>query len=410
MNKSKKVYNMIPTWLNKVNIYIFAWCIYYSQNLLFSGVKVFMQLLVVVLLMVSLYYFFVANTRYKLPDYFCGLNVLLGLLTVYGCCLMIEYNPAEYAIPVNSFNYLKRILISIIPIYPFYVFAKEGLIDEKKIQTLFFILLVVTIANYYGKQSRMLYAAMLMGSNKEEFTSNVGYEFLSLIPFCVFFRKKPVIQYISLGVCVIFLFMAMKRGAILIGAICLFWFLWKNINNVSIKQKVSLLVLAFLLSFISFLFVKKQMEDSWYFQKRIEDTLEGKSSNRDVLYSRFSYYFLNETTPLQFIFGSGANATLKVYNNYAHNDWLEIAVNQGLLGIFVYLFYWIIFFMSARLKKIDQSKRLAMQLILISTFLQTLFSMSYGSWGYTTMLVLAFCLTRENNHVQIGNSSESDKK
>ncbi len=386
------------SWLNKASLYLFAWCVYYTQGILFPEGSLFTQILVIVLLLVSLYYMFIANTRYKVPIYFYGLNILLGMFFIYGIYLMIGgYNPAEYALQVPSFNYLKNILISLTPIYPFYVFSKEGLFNEKILRICFFVLLGFTIAKYYQNYQKQLYMAILVGSKADEFTNNVGYEFLALIPFCVFFYKRPVLQYITLGVCMIFLFMAMKRGAIIIGVLCLVWFMLTNLRNASFKKKFGILVLSMVLCFVGYLYVEKQMQESLLFQKRVENTLEGNSSGRDKLYGRFVDYFLDEATPLQFAFGSGANATLKISYNYAHDDWLEIAVNQGVLGLIIYMVYWFFWGWVVLSKKYKYHIKSALQLLFIIYFMKTIFSMSYIDMTIGATLVLGYCLAQENH-------------
>ena len=347
--------------------------------------------------MVSLYYAFIANTRYKLPVYFVGLNLLICMLSVYGLYLMIGgYNSADYTKQVDSFSYLKGILISLMPIYPFYVFSKDGLINKKVISIYFIVLFALTIAGFYKNYQQQLYLSILMGSNAEEFTNNKGYAFAWLIPFCVFLNKKPLLQYASLVVCLLFIFMSMKRGAVVVGALSVVWFLWNNLKSISFKKKIGVLTISTVLCFVGYLYIDKQMQKSLLFQKRVENTLEGNSSGRDMLYTRFADYFWNETTPLQFILGSGANATLKVGKNYAHNDWLELAINQGLLGIVVFIVYWILFFKTVFSKQFGENEKLVLQLILLVSFLRTFFSMSYGSMGFIPMLALGFCLSKEN--------------
>lgn len=392
----------MPNWLNKANAYLFAWCIYCTQGILFPKGTLFTQLLIAVLLLVSLYYIFVANTQYKVPVYFVGLNILLAMFFVYGTYLMVGgYDAADYAKQVDSFSYLKGILISLAPIYPFYVFSKQGLVSEKFLEICFFVLFGVTIANYYQNYQEQLYMALLIGSNAEEFTNNVGYEFLSLIPFCVFFSKRPVLQYVALGSCMVFLFMAMKRGAIIIGVLCIIWFIWNNLRNASFKKKLGIMALSTALSFFGYLYVEKQMQESLYFQKRVENTLEGNSSGRDKLYGRFIDYFWGETTPLQFAIGSGANATLKVSYNYAHNDWLEIAVNQGVLGIIIYILYWGLFAKEILSNHYPPREKIALQLLFIIYFMKTFFSMSYEDMTIPATFILGYCLAQERKNEQI---------
>lgn len=392
----------MPYWLNKANIYILAWCIYCTQGVLFPKGTLFTQLLIVVLLLVSLYSIFVANTRYKLPVYFVGLNILLAMFFVYGIYLMIGgYNAADYAKKVDSFSYLKSILISLAPIYPFYLFSKEGLINEKTLKKWFFVLFGVTIASYYQNYQEQLYMALLKGSKTEEFINNVGYEFLALIPFCVFFYKRPILQYIILTACMIFLFMAMKRGAIIIGIVCIIWFIWNNLRESSLKKKFGIIALSMALYYVGYWYVEKQMQESILFQKRVEITLEGNSSGRDRIYGKFVDYFFEETTPLQFVIGSGANATLKVSDNYAHNDWLEIAINQGVLGFMIYILYWVLFAKEILSKYYAPREKLALQLLFVIYFMKTIFSMSYGDMTIPATLILGFCLAQGKKNEQI---------
>lgn len=389
----------MQSWRNKANIYFFAWCIYCFQEVILPKGSLLTQLLLILLLIFSFYYAFIANTRYKLPVYFKGLNLLICMFFVYGTYLMIGgYNSAEYAKQVDSFSYLKGILISLLPIYPFYIFSKEGLINKKIISIYFVFLFTLAIASFFKNYQQQLYLAMLAGSNAEEFTNNKGYVFVWLIPFCVFFYKKLLLQYASLVLCLLFIFMSMKRGAIVVGVLCVVWLIWNNLKNVSFKKKIGVIAISIVLCIAGSLYVEWRMQESRYFQKRVDNTLEGNSSGRDMLYARFADYYWSETTPLQFVFGGGANATLKVGENYAHNDWLEIAVNQGLLGIAVYVIYWFLFIKTVFSNKFGVNEKLVLQLFFLISFLRTFFSMSYGSMGFIPMLALGYCLSKENEN------------
>lgn len=391
----------MPAWINKASICILAWCIYDFQGLLLPKGTLFSQLLLIVLILVSLYYMFVANTRYKLPKYFWGLNVLIFMFTIYGVYLMIGYNPYDYSKQVESSSYLKGIYISLLPIYTFFVFFKEKLISLRMIYFWVVVFFALATGEYYDNQKQMLVAAMLSGSKIEEFTNNAGYVFLALMPACTFFYKKSIIQYIGLAYCMIFLFMGMKRGALLIGIICLLWILWNNLKVSNMKKKIAIMFFSLVLCIMGNQFVEKKMENSVYFQKRVEDTMEGNTSRRDDLYMTFANYYLKDASPMQFLFGSGANATLKVSYNYAHNDWLEIAVNQGLLGLMVYLFYWFLFLRECFSKFYTRHAKLALQLVFIIYFMQTIFSMSYGAMVLFASLVLGYSLSQEVENEQI---------
>lgn len=388
-------------WLDKTTAYILAWGIYYCQGVFLPKGSILSQLLLFALLFISLYYTYVANMRYRLPTYFIGLNILVAMFTIYGVYLMIQYNPADYNLVRDPFIYLKKIYISLLPIYAFYVFFKEKNVVDGKLYVWILIFFVFSTLQYFQLQKELIISAILQGSNATEFTNNMGYLFLSLIPVCIFLYKKPLVQYIALGCCMVFILLGMKRGAVIIGAICLICLLWNNFKNANIRKKFGVLLLSVILCTVGFLLVQHLMNDSLYFQKRVEQTREGYSSGRDKIYGVFLDYFLDKTTPLQFAFGSGADATLKVSDSYAHNDWLEIAVNQGVLGIMVYLLYWFLFVRECLSKAYNNQAKLALQLLFAICFLKTLFSMTYYSMSTSTTFILGYCLAQEKKNEQV---------
>ena len=229
------------------------------------------------------------------------------------------------------------------------------------------------------------------GSLAEETTNNAGYLFLSLIPIWVVYRRKPLLQYAGLAFCMAFILMGMKRGAILIGGVVVLYLIWQIIKNARDKQRVIVILLTAVLAVVGVYFVIDMMTSSDYFMQRLEATKEGNSSGRDSLYSFFWTYFTEKADAIQYLFGRGANGTLEIYYNYAHNDWLEIAVNQGLLGIIVYAVYWKKFYSTWRQSTNIEAKTI-LALVGIIYFAQTLFSMSYGDMTYVCTSVLGYAL------------------
>ena len=384
----------MPTWFNKMNIYLSLWLVYSFQALFISKGSFLTQLLIVVLFVYSLYSVFVVNTQYRLqmPLFFYGLNVLVLLFTIYGFFYIICGGRSEY---------LKSIYKSLLPIYSFYILWREYPLSKRVVFFWIVVFFLFFSIQYYHHYQEQLLRAVLLGSSAEEFTNNTGYLFLSLIPLCVFFNKKTLIQYIAIGYCMVFILMAMKRGAIFIGVICLVWLLWDNMKKANVKKKIALICLSLLLVVLGVFFVQKQMYESLYFQKRVENTLDGNSSGRDRIYGKLADYFWYGTSPFQFILGSGAETTVKVAGNFAHNDWLEIAVNQGLLGIFIYMFYWILFAKECLSKSYCSQEKLALQLLFLIYFMQTLFSMSYNGMPTSATFVLGYCLAQEKKNEQV---------
>lgn len=134
------------------------------------------------------------------------------------------------------------------------------------------------------------------------------------------------------------------------------------------------------------------LETSDYFNSRIQATLEGNSSHRDEMYSSLLRTFVYDTSLFQMLLGRGAWGTLTVSFNFAHNDWLEILTNQGLLGIIVFIYYWICFLKNCKDVNLPSESRICLYMLLLIYFMKTIFSMSYSDMSIYSTSVLALCL------------------
>lgn len=376
------------------NLYILLWLIYDRQNLVFGRTgSIFSTIIIYFLIGVSALYTLYALARYKMPSYMKGLTLLVAMFTVYGLVLILSgrmiLRSSGYM--VANYNYIKQIYISLLPVFPFYVFTRQGKLDENMLRNWVVVFLLLTIVSYFftSQQHRIE-----SENGAEEFTNNLGYVFLSLIPLLAFWSRNRAIQYVGLTVVMLFVLLCFKRGAIIIGAICVAVFLIRTTRSTSGTRKVWVVVLSIVVVLVGVYFVSRLLETSDYFNRRVEETLEGSSSGRDELYGVYWDHFMNEMNPLRFLFGNGANATLTIGDNYAHNDWLELAINQGLLGIIIYIVYWLGLYKSWKQSIFDSDIHLAIGLCLIIYFLKTVFSMSYGDMSLYANICMGYCMAR----------------
>jgi hypothetical protein len=376
---------------HQVIIYALGWSVYFLQGGFFPQGGLFTKIICLLLLLLSFYHFIQVNLNYKLPKYFIGLNVLLGSFFLYG--MMALFGVTTHPLPNE---YLKSILVSMLPIYSFFFFTKKGYLSEKKITILVFVFFVFSIINYYGK----IYTRLLVSLRGDiDFTNNSGYLFVPLIAAFSLLKENNVLQYALMSVCLFFSIQSSKRGAIIICVTCLFWFFVNDLQGKSIKQKMGVIFFILIAAIFGYILFDKHLSESYAFQRKIQELEDGRGGNgREDIYSTFIDYQWNGTTPLQFLFGSGANATLDVSTTYAHNDWLEIAVNQGLLGVFVYILYWTLFYREAFVKKDRTMIKLALQLVFIDYFMRTFFSMSYEAMTTSATFVLGYCLAKEDEY------------
>ena len=224
---------------------------------------------------------------------------------------------------------------SLLPIYAYYYFSKNGMIDEKWFKIVGVLFFAAAIFLYY---SHMFDIYIEYGEGAEK-TNNIGYDIVSLIPVLVFYRKRPVLQFVGLAVVAILVLNSFKRGAIVVTGMSAILFFWRALKQPG-KTKWWIFVLIIIASVFIAKYVGNLLSESLYFNARLEATLEGNSSNRDIIFTSYLSYFF-DSNPLSFIFGHGAFGTCHYLGLMAHNDWLEFSIDMGMIGLIAYLIYWI---------------------------------------------------------------------
>lgn len=378
-----------------IHIYLSLWCLYWLQGVLYPSGSLFSQLLLAVTLLISFYYYLVVNLKWQQPQTLKTLSLMIVVFTIYGVFAIVLGNTFTINTAtsgISAVRYLKSIYISLLPVYTVYLFSKQGSLSEKAIKIWAFVFLVVAIICFYRNQNDVLNSLASRGISSEEMTNNGAYDVLGIICFIPLFKKKPVIQYGILAICLYFLLIGMKRGAAVCGLVATIVFLYDSIKSQhNTRRTIRTLLLTVGIVFFVLLSVNSMLVSSDYFNQRLESTLSGDSSERDRLYSTLFNHFINESNPFLFLFGNGADATLEIASNYAHNDWLELAINNGMIMVVIFLVFWIRVF-----RTINQSKnsvcKLMISLFFIIYLLKTFFSMSYADIPTCSSVALGYAL------------------
>lgn len=391
---------------NPCNIYISLLAFYSMQGTIIpTGGTIFSQLILLIAMLIGLYYTAKTMQMKGKPIYFKGLNLLFVTLVVYGVILLLSDH--HYIIKAKFFDnevskssYLKSLFLSFPNIYTFYYFSRKKLLTESALRKWVIAFLGIAIFRFFDYQITSLQTLLLNGEDVEETTNNMGYLFVALMPGVVLFKNNIRLQYGIMIVCMTFVMMGMKRGAIIVGVVSLIYYLYFNFKYNNQVSKGKVLFFSILIILAAYFITEHMMESSDYFMSRIAQTKEGNSSGRNEIYEHFWNHFKNEMDTFKFLFGNGANATLDIGINYAHNDWLEIAINQGVLGLVVYAIYWLCFCRTIKSIKYNKSAKLVLTLTFISFFIKTLFSMSYTGYSLFSCTVfgyyLAHCRDVEN--------------
>lgn len=387
---------------NLCYIYIALWTLYDLQRILMVQ-GIIAQLIFIALMGMSFYSCYAVNRYCRMEPYIKWLNVMLVVLTIYGIFPIVNgetvYKGRFVSMTVNSYAYLQGIYISVMPIYAFYYFSLKRKLTSEKIIYVFWMLFVFSIASYYQK-----IIIVTGGTNKENMVNNVGLLFVPLIPMLLLVKIKNIWKYILALAIFGFIMLSMKRGAILTGGIMLLLFLKQNFKVRTKQQLFYMFSFTGIAIFAMYRFVINLYEQNAFFHKRFDLTMQGYSSSRDKLYTYFWNYFIERTSALEFFFGHGANGTLSLYGQYAHNDWLEFAINQGLLGVLFYLVYWVVFTWEWKNYQGPANCKKTLGNIIIAYFLATLHSMSLGLMPLAATLCIGYCLAmnyRKNTSIII---------
>lgn len=392
---------------NICNIYIIIWCVYnlhrYEvlpvenvENIFISKIPLGINLIL------SLYYFIKVNYKYRLPIYLKGLNVLLAMFVAYGVSSIligdVHIIKASY-IQINNASYIISILRSLLPIYAFYHFTVQGYLTVKtvKVWTMFFVVLYF-VYYYIRSKTIVLETEQIEG----EFTNNISYLLITLLPGLFLFKNKKIVLFSLLSFIMILVALCMKRGAMIIGVIVSVYMLYSIFKHHKFHNRLLMLLLGIVtLSSIS-IYVTNLYDSNEYFQHRVSETIEGDTSGRGVIVSTLINSFKYDTSVLQLFFGKGADATLDIAINYAHNDWLEILINQGLVGVLIFLIYWICFYKQYCLMGNNVYKYMTLTIFIIY-FLSTIFSMSYNQVSTFAALLLGFSLVNGHRIPNVNN-------
>lgn len=345
-------------------------------------------ILTVLILIVCFICWAKVHFSYKQDKYMMGVDLMTLLVTIYGIISVIQGRNLETAggDKIVSYKFLLQYYLSLLPIYVFFYFARNGIITDKILKKCFFLFFVISVIDFISNFFRR---TELLGM--EDTVNNLSYSFVPLIPLLFLTKMKSNMKlYLMMTIALVVVF-GMKRGAILITAILVIYF----IRGVLVHQKKKNIAAIIVVVVAGVYYINKLYSENYFFQARVEETIEGNSSGRDVMYANYYNYYVNHTSQTEFLLGKGSFATVEVFGQYAHNDWLEIAIDMGLLGVICYLIYWIFFFGEWRSYR-DKNTKMVFTAIIIIYFLESLYSMSISSMEITASLCLGYCLAHND--------------
>ena len=394
--------------ITKCNIYTALWCIYNLQGSILEQDALIGKFIFVIIMLVSFNHIGrLVSSKEEFPAFVKVLFWYLAISTVYGIIRFFEGTFINNSgVEIDNIHYYKSILVATIPFFSFYYYSKKGYISRKWFTNWLLVFTGVALCQYYSITVRLLSVAFEAGSSQTEFTNNAGYYFLAMIPVLMLSQFNKTIKMVYLLGITLLIFMAMKRGAILIFLLSLMWYAACQLKNLPTKKKILLFVTSFVFLIFVYEIVISFAESDDFFALRLEQTIAGETSGRDSIYMTLVNYMFERATLVEWLVGKGFDGTVKVADIGAHNDWLEFWVEMGLLGVALNIVYWSCYYKDWKELRRDRVLYFALGMLFVSGFLKTFFSIHIINVYFYENCVMAYCISQ----VVADNNGESREK
>ncbi len=165
-----------------------------------------------------------------------------------------------------------------------------------------------------------------------------SYFCIMMLPFILLQKHKY--KYVFIFLIIIASLLASKRTGIMTLLISLF--IYYLISEKGLTRKIKMLLMFSAFSFFVFIitdiFFKEQLN---ILLERFYNISEDGGSGRDVVFADVLNLIQNSSTT-NFIFGHGYNTVVDVIAFSAHNDFLEVFYDYGLIGFIIYCSIYIV--------------------------------------------------------------------
>ncbi|MBQ0143376.1 MAG: O-antigen ligase family protein [Prevotellaceae bacterium] len=228
----------------------------------------------------------------------------------------------------------------------------------------------------------------------------MGYLIVSLFPLCFLF-KSPI-RFIYWGLCLFIVFLGAKRGALLLASSLVVMSVFLTVKNVKTYQKILLLVIAGLGLYYFFDYFG---DNFIYTLNRLQESGLESHSRQDIQAKVFDG-FLNGN-PIHWFIGYGPIGTLHLSTNFAHNDWIEILADYGMLGFIPYaLFYVYLVKFWTSIRKTDYTLSFILLSALICCIYKSMLSMCfYSIENCVLMYAIGYVIAKKGDDMQCSTMS-----
>lgn len=277
--------------------------------------------------------------RFKAPP--LGITVFM-LFILYTLVVIVLMPKGDMSTVLRIIRMSMHVLFALVMVGTYRWYSSNELsLWEKRCLVVVFAMLAVTYMR----------VMLLCISNLQIEHLGISYYMLFALPLVLMVKQwKWKVLFIVIAFAIIL--SSMKRGgaaALVIGLI-VYFMVYLKIRSYNIIKAFTFLVVALAVLAAAFLFFGSQEVEGEQMTlvERFENVGQDGGSNRDRVYSK-TIDLIASQEGVEWIVGNGYNAVLvdSPIHYSAHNDYLEILYDYGIIGLLMYIFFTLSFFRLA---------------------------------------------------------------
>lgn len=363
------------------NLLFIQVAIYFAQGALYSSGSMVSKIALLFVLLISVLYLIksLVESRIKKDLFYYAWGALL-LVNTLGFFLEGNFGGIYLA-------QYRNILTALLPFFPFYYFASRGNLTDKHLRYFSLIMLPIFIVSFFSSRNDLISQSV---NNTENVVTNTAYLFVALIPYVFLWGKQKFIAIAGMLLLLFFIIQGAKRGALIVALMGCLVFVYYLLSSVEPKKRVQSFLVALVGIGLLSMYVYDFYISNEFLVNRMQKISDG-GSGRDFIYLNLLNNWYESNSIINYLFGFGFVSTIKYSGSglLAHNDWLELLTNFGLIGVSI---YFLVFYAAVRFiydSSVQKEYKLIMLAIVLIWFFQTLFSMYYttSSTAFTSILL-----------------------
>lgn len=301
------------------DVILVAFCAY-CISFLFNLSDAFWKYIVIILEV----YCIIESAKNRLPNFERSILFFVGLTFLYAIVWGVQHG--------FQTTFISKVMLALPSFWVFRFLGEKGVINEKWI-------MIATISLFAAAVIQFNFWRNLYIDDFGTEDNTIGVNIFVFILPLLFLIRKRLLASILFIISLYFILIGAKRGLILCSILPLILYIKDySKGRKNVFKWIGAVIFIILAGFV----ISNLLENDSYLMTRYYDTLEGDSSGRDIIYSTYLNQWSNSDNILNILFGYGSVATEHTFlRSKAHSDWIEVLFDYGILGIILYVFYFI---------------------------------------------------------------------